>query len=168
MVFSCIQCRTIVGDSFSFVKSDETTNTITLSAVCNIISAKSIRNTTKPNLRSVCCKNCSQNLGQITKVNKSKSNEYTLDIPALSSYELGNNLAPDPESEEEGNGVEEGSDMNLTEEVIKMQTVFCDFEERLRKVEKRLACEEHLQNKSINDNTTDRTDSFRQQKKRKK
>ena len=36
LVFSCIKCRTIVGDSYSFITTDEVSNTLTLSAASNI------------------------------------------------------------------------------------------------------------------------------------
>lgn len=69
LIFSCISCRTIVGDSYSFITSNETHKTLTLSAASNIVRSAVVQ-TSKSGYDigstyfTFQCANCPQTLGR--------------------------------------------------------------------------------------------------------
>ena len=71
LIFSCKNCRTIVGDSYSFVTSNEYRQTITLSAANNV-KRSDVVHTSKVGFDigatyfSFNCVNCPQTLGRYT------------------------------------------------------------------------------------------------------
>ena len=117
LVLSCGQCRTIVGDTYSFQHSDEAAKTITLSAASNIQRTAELYTSYSAHDEGstyfcFSCKNCAQLLGRYY-VTTSKDldilrEKFTFGIDSITSYELGTSqhgklpdASPNPDSREE-------------------------------------------------------------------
>ena len=98
LVFYCANCRTIVGDTFSFVASNEERCTLTLSMSSNIKRSPDVF--TSKNGSDVgstyfnfTCVNCQKLLGRYYLTTSKDLDEvrekFTFDVKALTSYELG-------------------------------------------------------------------------------
>lgn len=98
LVFSCCKCKTIVGDSFSFLSSNKETNCITLSSSSNIQRTSELY-TSYESLDEgstyfcFMCGNCQQLLGRYyvtTSIDLDHIREkFTFNIENITSYELG-------------------------------------------------------------------------------
>ncbi len=133
LVFSCINCKTIIGDSYSLFYSSEEYKTITLSASSNIQRTSELYTSYKDHDKgssfySFVCLNCQHPLGRYyvtTNVNVDNIREkFTFDIDSISSYELGKaqygkSDTESPKSNEERVSAA-GSDSALSEEVLKV------------------------------------------------
>lgn len=98
LVFSCVKCKTIVGDSFSFLSSSAEAKTITTSAASNIQRSTELY-TSYASLDEgstyfcFLCSQCQQPLGRYY-VTTSKDldhvrEKFTFNIDEITSYELG-------------------------------------------------------------------------------
>lgn len=108
LVFSCMHCRMIVGDSFAFLFSNEDNQTISLSAASNIKRSHDIHTSRSGDdigstyFTFSCC-HCHTDLGRFY-ITTSKDidhlrEKFTFNIGCISSYELGKAQAgklPDP------------------------------------------------------------------------
>lgn len=98
LVFSCMKCRSIVGDSFSFMSSNEATRTITLAAASNINRTNDLFTSYESldegsTYFSVLCRECKETLGRYYVTTSSDLDDlrekFTFNIDAITSYELG-------------------------------------------------------------------------------
>jgi len=108
LVFYCSKCRTIVGDSFSYLTSDAELKVITLSATSNIQRSADVY-TSKSGADvgstyfSFACVSCQTSLGRYY-LTTSKDLDYlrekfSFNVDSISSYTLGNaqhGKIPDP------------------------------------------------------------------------
>lgn len=104
VVFSCNQCRTIVGDTFSYVATIPERNIFALHSVPDsVVCSKSKRmSSEKGEEGSVYfeleCQECQQSLGRryLTTIEEMDAirNAYALDITKLITYELGKSIQP--------------------------------------------------------------------------
>jgi len=158
LVFSCSKCKTIVGDSFSFLTSKEELNSITLTGASNIQrSADVYTSKTGGDVGSTyfsfTCINCQSLLGRYYLTTSRDLDDlrekFTFTCDGISSYELGKSQhgkMPDPipvdnSSSAAAHGA--GSDIastvtELNQEVFKIQHVFVGMLQRLEQVEYRL------------------------------
>jgi hypothetical protein len=98
LVFSCSACKTIVGDSYSFVCSNEATKTITLSAASNILRS-AVVHTSKQGYDvgstyfTFTCASCPQILGRYYITTSQDLDQirtkFTFLCESLTTYELG-------------------------------------------------------------------------------
>ncbi|KAJ1404712.1 yippee zinc-binding/DNA-binding /Mis18, centromere assembly-domain-containing protein [Ochromonadaceae sp. CCMP2298] len=109
LVFSCAQCKTIVGDSFSFLSSNEEAKTVTISAASSIQRSTELY-TSYASLDEgstyfcFMCSQCQNMLGRYyvtTSVDLDHVREkFTFNIDSITSYELGkaqHGKMPEPE-----------------------------------------------------------------------
>nr|CCA24618.1 conserved hypothetical protein [Albugo laibachii Nc14] len=98
IVFQCIKCRSILGDSFSFVCSNKKLATVTLDAVTNVV----VKDHTKTSqhgidvgssFREVFCRKCKTLIGQCYLTTPRDLDEirncYSLFTQSVASYQLG-------------------------------------------------------------------------------
>jgi hypothetical protein len=108
LIFSCLKCKAIVGDTFSLLSSSEEARTITLSAASNIQRTNELF-TSYESLDEgstyfcVLCKECQQPLGRYYVTTSTDldhiRDRFTFNIDAITSYELGKSQhgkMPDP------------------------------------------------------------------------
>lgn len=98
LVFCCLKCKSIVGDSFSFLSSNEEAKTITLSSASNIQRTNELF-TSYESLDEgstyfcVLCRECQQTLGRYYVTTSTDldhvRDRFTFSIDAITSYELG-------------------------------------------------------------------------------
>lgn len=164
LCFSCSKCRTIVGDSFSFLTSNEEAQTITLTASSNIQRSADVY-TSKSGFDvgstyfNFTCSNCQELLGRYYLTTSKDLDElrekFTFLVNSIQSYELGkaqHGKMPEPVAEDG----QDGSDRedvakssgapdqgmveavgNLQKEILKVQHVLVGVLERIEKVESR-------------------------------
>ena len=104
LVFQCRSCYRIIGDSLSFVSSDEEMQIFTLQASSNVsrskdvITSKSGRDA-ESTFHLLHCAGCSSTIGRVylttseamhASLNE-RVNRFTFDSEAVTSYELGKN-----------------------------------------------------------------------------
>lgn len=98
LVLSCSKCKTIVGDSFSFLSSNEQSKTITLSAASNIQRSTQLYTSYEPfdegsTYFDFMCSNCQQMIGRYyvtTSMDLDHIREkFTFNVNFVTSYELG-------------------------------------------------------------------------------
>ena len=100
LVFSCSKCKTIVGDSFAFLSSNEEANTITLSAASNIQRSAELFTSYEAldegsTYFCFMCNQpqCLQTLGRFYVTTSKDLDEvrekFTFNIDSITSYELG-------------------------------------------------------------------------------
>ena len=159
LVFSCAKCRTIVGDSFSFLSSNEDMQTITLTAASNIQRSADVFNS-KTGSDVGCtyfvftCVSCQSPLGRYYLTTSRDLDElrqkFTFTVQAISSYQLGkaqHGQLPDCAAEEQDvtSNRENGGTSNdagteaLAEEVLKIQTVVMNLLTRVAQLEEAAA-----------------------------
>ena len=163
LCFSCLKCRTIVGDSFSFLTSDENAQTITLTASSNIQrSADVYTSKSGSDIGSTyfnfTCSNCQAQLGRYYLTTSKDLDElrekFTFNVNNIQSYELGkaqHGKMPDP-IPDEGADAEAGAEAgagpaaghevveaveNMSKEILKVQHVLVGVLERIEKLETR-------------------------------
>jgi hypothetical protein len=171
LVFSCGQCKTIVGDTYSFENSDEETKTITLSAASNIQRTAELYTSYSAHDEGstyfcFSCKNCGQLLGRYY-VTTSKDldilrEKFTFGIESITSYELGtsqhgklpdavsNALSNQNNQDKQGKGPEEQGDLQF--ELLKVQHVMLDLVQRVTCLESQLANVASNSNSNVNIN----------------
>ena len=98
LVFHCLKCKTVVGDSFSLVCSSEEAKTITLSAASNIQRTNELYTSYETldegsTYFSLLCVGCQQSLGRYyvtTSIDLDYARtRFTFAIDSITSYELG-------------------------------------------------------------------------------
>jgi kinetochore protein Mis18 len=98
LVFQCIGCRTIVGDSFSVVNIDASTQLVTLAAAENVQRNKGICTSKEgPDVGSTfyrfSCKSCNASLGRYYLTTSKDLDllreHFSFEVNAVSSYQLG-------------------------------------------------------------------------------
>ena len=142
LVFSCAQCRTIIGDSFSFLHSDEKKRTITLSSASNIERTEDAYTSKGGDdigstyfVFNCCC--CHTTIGRYYMSTcpdlDHLRGKFTISIDEITSYELGKSQhgqLPDPisstdKSGQQGNAVtNEENDLSpkaLNIEILKVK-----------------------------------------------
>ena len=121
LVFSCISCRTIIGDSFAFLRSDEDTQTVTLSGASNIKRTEDLHTSYQSydegSTYFVCkCAICDVDLGRYYVTTPADLDvlreNYTFHVNAVSSYELGKPETGEIASDVEQVGHASSEDMN--------------------------------------------------------
>jgi kinetochore protein Mis18 len=158
LVFSCSKCRTIVGDSYSFLSSNEDMQTITLTAASNIQRSADVYTSTVGSdigstYFSFSCINCNASLGRYYLTTSSDLDDlrskFTYNVGVINSYELGKSQhgkMPDLiELNNNNNEIDEDqSNVNLkvkesltslNDEVFKVQRVIMDLLERVSQLE---------------------------------
>ena len=162
LVFSCSKCKIIVGDSFSFLTSNEELGSITLTAASNIQrSADVYTSKTGGDVGSTyfsfTCIHCQAPLGRYYLTTSRDLDDlrekFTFTCDGISSYELGKSQhgkMPDPIAVDssmnaggaQGTGVASAdvaqTVASLNEEVFKIQHVFVGMLQRLEAVEQRV------------------------------
>jgi len=160
LVFYCSKCRTIVGDSFSYLSSDAELKVITLSATSNIQRSADVY-TSKSGADvgstyfSFACVLCQTSLGRYY-LTTSKDLDYlrekfSFNVDSISSYTLGNaqhGKIPDPLPDGEIDDNNDNENINniaesnlketiniLNEEIIKIQALFIGLVDRIEKIE---------------------------------
>lgn len=154
LVFSCQKCKTIIGDSFSFLSSNEEMRTITLTATSNIQRSADVYTSKSggdvgSTYFSFTCFHCQAPLGRYYLTTSrdldSLREKFTFSVEGISSYELGkaqHGKMPDPvplETAAAASADDAGisaSVVSLGEEVFKIQHVFVGMLQRLEAVEK--------------------------------
>lgn len=160
LVFQCLACRTIVGDSYSFQCSNEEMSIITLTAASNIRRSQDVY-TSKAGLDigstyfAFSCANCDQNLGRYYLTTSSDMDDlrerFNFGVENVISYELGKSQhgqMPEPlhkikdknlnNSNDGDNNNDDNSKIhgeNLHEVIFKIQAVILDHSTRLCKLE---------------------------------
>ena len=163
LCFSCLKCRSIVGDSFSFLTSDESAQTITLSASSNIQRSADVYTSKSGSdvgstYFNFTCSNCQAQLGRYYLTTSKDLDElrekFTFNVNNIQSYELGkaqHGKMPDPIPDEEaavnkgtevGAGPSAGTEIvetvsGMSKEILKVQHVLVDVLERIEKLEAR-------------------------------
>ena len=98
LVFSCAKCRTIVGDSFSFLSSDEAAKTITISAALNVQRTSELYTSYDvvdggSTYFRFMCYDCKHLLGRLYVTTSPALDHirghFTFKIDSITSYELG-------------------------------------------------------------------------------
>lgn len=160
LVFSCSKCRTIVGDSFSYLSSHEEMKTITLTAASSIQrSADVYTSKTGEDVGSTyfsfTCLNCQAPLGRYYLTTSRDLDElrekFTFTCEGISSYQLGKSQhgkMPEPTGLSEIAAPTSTSSVDLqtmeqtvsglNEEVLKIQHVFFGMQQRLEMLEQHL------------------------------
>lgn len=164
LCFSCSKCRTIVGDSFSFLTSNEEAQTITLTASSNIKRSADVY-TSKGGFDvgstyfNFTCSNCQELLGRYYLTTSKDLDElrekFTFLVTKIQSYELGkaqNGKMPEPVAEDGQDGSDQDDAAksgglqdqgmvealgNMQKEILKVQHVLVGVLERIEKVESR-------------------------------
>ncbi|KAG5440746.1 hypothetical protein PCK2_000182 [Pneumocystis canis] len=94
-VFQCVNCRSVVGDSYAWSTSHQESNTITLSEVPenSIIESETEECTPQGNFTEISCKHCKGNLGRIYKSTPRRLDDirdmFTFNLDNIISYQLG-------------------------------------------------------------------------------
>lgn len=157
LVFSCSKCRTIVGDSYSFLSSNEDMQTITLTAASNIQRSADVYTSTLGSdigstYFSFSCINCNTSLGRYYLTTSSDLDDlrskFTYNVGVINSYELGKSqhgkmpdlieLSNNNEYDEDQSNVNikvKESLTSLNDEVFKVQRVIMDVLERVSQLE---------------------------------
>lgn len=155
LVFSCAKCRTIVGDSFSFLSSNEDMQTITLTAASNIQRSADVFNSKTGNdvgctYFVFTCINCQSPLGRYYLTTSRDLDDlrqkFTFTVQAISSYQLGKaqhgqmpecttGEGKDTSSKESNGSNDDTSTSALAEEVVKIQTVVMNLLARVAQLE---------------------------------
>ncbi|CCJ29310.1 unnamed protein product [Pneumocystis jirovecii] len=93
-VFQCVNCRSVVGDSYAWSTSHRESNTITLAEVPedSIIESEMEECTPQGNFTEISCKHCKGNLGRIYKSTPRRLDDirdmFTFNLDNIISYEL--------------------------------------------------------------------------------
>lgn len=113
LVFSCAKCRTLIGDSYSFLTSSEESRTITLASSSNIQRSADVYTSKSggdigSTYFNFTCLNCQTPLGRYylttSKDLDEQREKFTFSVDAITSYELGkaqHGKMPVQEGEEE-------------------------------------------------------------------
>jgi hypothetical protein len=158
LVFYCSKCRTIVGDSFSYLSSDAELKVITLSATSNIQRSADVY-TSKSGADvgstyfSFACVSCQTSLGRYY-LTTSKDLDYlrekfSFNVDSISSYTLGNaqhgkipDPLPDGEFDNNIDMIDKNDEENLkdsiitlNQEIVKIQALFIGLVDRIEKLE---------------------------------
>ncbi|KAG4305317.1 hypothetical protein PORY_001487 [Pneumocystis oryctolagi] len=94
-VFQCVNCRSVVGDSYAWSTSHRESNTITLAEVPedSIIESEMEECTPQGNFTEISCKHCKGNLGRIYKSTPRRLDDirdmFTFNLDNIISYQLG-------------------------------------------------------------------------------
>lgn len=94
-VFQCVNCRSVVGDSYSWSTSHRESNTITLAEVPedSIIESEMEECTPQGNFTEISCKHCKGSLGRIYKSTPRRLDDirdmFTFNLDNIISYQLG-------------------------------------------------------------------------------
>jgi hypothetical protein len=137
LVFSCIKCKTIVGDSYSLFHTNEEFKTITLSASSNIQRTNELYTSNQEHDNGssyfcFICLSCHQPLGRYyvtTNTNLDTIREkFTFDIDSISSYEVGkaqHGKSVEPEVAKPSDDVTTTTETaEISEEVLKVYDLF--------------------------------------------
>jgi len=123
LVFSCSKCRVIVGDSFSFLTSNEELNSITITSASNIQRSADVYTSKQGSdvgstYFNFNCTECQAVLGKYYLTTSRDMDDmrekFSFDVNMISSYELGKSehgKMPEHIAEE---GEEEGGDGSVT------------------------------------------------------
>lgn len=163
LVFQCVACRTIIGDSYSFQCSNEEMSIITLTAASNIRRSQDVY-TSKAGLDigstyfAFSCTNCDQSLGRYYLTTSSDMDDlrerFNFGVENVISYELGKSQhgqMPEPlhkiKDKDSNNSNDDYNDNNgenskihgenLHEVIFKIQAVILDHSTRLSKLEQK-------------------------------
>jgi len=113
LVFSCAKCRTLIGDSYSFLTSNEENRTITLASSSNIQRSADVYTSKSGNdvgstYFNFTCLNCQTLLGRYylttSRDMDSQRERFTFNVDAITSYELGkaqHGKMPEPAGDDE-------------------------------------------------------------------
>lgn len=167
LVFQCNQCRSVIGDSFSFVAAIESLDAIVLSVVVQAaVAARQQSDGHGQTFHEVTCE-CGNTIGRrFSKHPQSRVHPilgyYTLDRTSIMSYELGSGITDASEvpndfsaviprlpGEVGGVGAGAGEDVqaavsDVQEDVAKVKAMTLLFDERLRAIEDLLRVEKQL------------------------
>uniref|UniRef100_A0A7S3JQU0 Mis18 domain-containing protein n=1 Tax=Aureoumbra lagunensis TaxID=44058 RepID=A0A7S3JQU0_9STRA len=156
LVFQCIECKTIIGDSLSLVVTDEDLQAVVVDYVRDVVdmaneiqTADSTGRNSGTTFKELTCSSCEARLGRfyvsVPRTLSALRDRYAIDIEAISSYELG---APGPPPEDnDHNGsmtfAVNGSivsridslEFDLRDEIRKVQGVILSLHERLQALE---------------------------------
>ncbi|XP_032234847.1 protein Mis18-alpha isoform X2 [Nematostella vectensis] len=145
IVFQCLSCQVILGDSFSWVCADQDLQVVVLSAVTSNVSieegletstdGQDIGSTFIP-LR---CKSCKSGIGRIYRTTPLEldmiRDVFSLDCSSIKSYELGTQAGKNSyKTADELLDIPTAKD--LKNEILKLQSVVVSLNERLQSVEK--------------------------------
>ncbi len=149
-----------MGDSFSFLTSDEKAQTITLTASSNIQRSADVYTSKSGSdvgstYFNFTCSNCQAQLGRYYLTTSRDLDElrekFTFNVNNIQSYELGkaqHGKMPDPITDEEAETTAGGDDSNastevieavdnVSKEILKVQHVLVGVLERIEKLETR-------------------------------
>ena len=150
LVFSCAKCKTILGDSYSFVSSNEEMKTITLASASNIQRTAELYtsySTHDEGSTYFCfsCTDCSNLLGRYYVTTSRDLDDlrekFTFGIDSITSYELGTSQHGKlPDATEQTNSNNNTKEQSETEyELLKIQHVMLDLVQRVTFLEGKLA-----------------------------
>jgi len=117
LVFSCANCRTLIGDTYSFLTSNEENRTITLASASNIQRSADVYTSKSGDdvgstYFNFTCLSCQTLLGRYylttSKDMDVQREKFTFSVDAITSYELGkaqHGKMPEPAGDEEEPGV---------------------------------------------------------------
>ncbi|CCI43941.1 hypothetical protein ABG067_004416 [Albugo candida] len=98
VIFQCNKCRSILGDSFSFVCSSKKLSTLTLDAVTNVVIKEYTKTSQQgidigSSFRDVFCRKCKMLIGQYYLTTPRELDDirncYSLFTKSIASYQLG-------------------------------------------------------------------------------
>lgn len=165
LVFQCVKCKVIVGDTFCMQSSNEALQSVTLTAASNIKRSHDIF-TSKSGVDvgstyfSFTCSGCDHALGNYYLTTSKDLDDlrerFTIFIANVTSYELGkaeHGKMPEPQDQRSGAGGSVGSVQgdgtdaaegipsaaSMHEEIIKIQHVMLDHGLRLSVLEQTVA-----------------------------
>lgn len=148
VLFQCIHCRNIVGDSLSLISTSETLKVVVVSSCTSV--TKSPRSTTveSSTFCDVNCSRCRNPLGKLysSSPDESLTQGVAFDVDSLQSYVLGSAVMTGsaiPETSREIARAESTlpptAEDKLRSELLKVQTIILLMNERLQSLETEVA-----------------------------
>jgi len=139
LVFQCLKCRTIFGDSFDFICAEKELNTISLTTasvktISELITSKS-GSDIGCTYFSIACRECKNLLGRIYKTTPKSLDPirdlYSFNLDCIMSYKLGSTryiMASE--------GIPMTDSKNIIEEITKIQEFLLLMNERVLHLER--------------------------------
>ncbi|KXJ23776.1 protein Mis18-alpha [Exaiptasia diaphana] len=164
LVFHCVGCRTIIGDSLSWVCADQNLRTVSLSAVTPFVHVATEDgmeiSAEGEDLGSTFvvlkCATCQSQIGRIYKTTPKQldmiRDMYTLDCSSIKSYKLGSNKEKSIKTTEEL--LEIPTAQTLLSEIVKIQSVVVALSERLCDLENQVNSNKRNDSTSVSPNDT--------------
>lgn len=138
LVVSCLKCKNIVGDTYSYVCHDQSLNVMALSAVCNIKRSSNTVFTSKSGGDAGCtftnlyCENCDETIGKFyittSRLVDNLRDKFSLFVDKISVYKVGTaNIGQYPPPEIRLLSDSSSNEQPLVDEIVKVRYCICFF-----------------------------------------